>query len=109
MTLSTEQIHILRHSLGLDDNGHGNEYRNYYCTGPDCTGYNDLINLAVAGLMELGRIDGNNHFYFVTDAGKAEARKGVVHKRLTRAQERYRRFLDADCGLPFGQWLKGAR
>lgn len=106
MNLTTKQIHILRHSLGLDQNGHGREYRNYYCTGLDCELYQELVTLTEAGLMQLGRIDGKNHFYFVTDAGKVEARKGVVIKKLTRSQIRYQNFLHADCGLRFGEWLK---
>ncbi len=104
--LTTNQLHILRHSLGLDQNGHGREYRNYYCTGPDCDGYKELVTLAEIGLVELGRIDGNNHFYFLTEAGKTEARKGVVYPKLTRSQKRYQDFRDADGGMKFKEWLK---
>jgi hypothetical protein len=31
MPLDPAHLHILRHSLGLDDEGRGNQYRNYYC------------------------------------------------------------------------------
>jgi len=46
----------------------------------------------------------------VTDAGKAVVRlHAPLKKRLTKSQERYRRFLDADSGLRFGEWLKRDR
>jgi len=106
MNLTPKHIHILRHSLGLDENGHGNQYRNYYCSGYDCDGHPDIEELVHAGLMELGRVDGNNRFYRVTDKGRDAALKDVVYPVLTRSQKRYQRFLDADSGMRFGEWLK---
>lgn len=105
MDITLNQIHILRHSLGLDDKGHGNQYRNYYCTGYDCDGFKEVMDLAVRGLMEFGRRDDRNLFYFVTDAGKKEALKDVVYPVLTRSQKRYQRFRDADYGASFKEWL----
>lgn len=99
-------LHILRHSLGLDDNGNGNQYRNYYCTGPDCSGRSDVVELEHAGLMKLGRVDGNNEFFYVTDAGKVAALKDVVYPKLTHSQRRMEAFRNADSGLTFGEWLK---
>lgn len=107
MELTTKQIHILRHSLGLDEKGHGKEYRNYYCTGLGCDGYLEIVKLESLGFMQLGKIDGDNRFYYVTHSGKDEARKGIVYPKLTRSQKRYRDFLDADCGISFFEWLKG--
>ena len=34
MTLN--QLHILQHSLGRDQYGHGTDYRNHYCAGCAC-------------------------------------------------------------------------
>lgn len=71
------RLHILRHSLGLDEEGHGHEYRNYFATAPDCDEHGDVAALC-----------------------------GVVCPELTRSQRRYQRFLDADSGMSFGEWLK---
>lgn len=109
MELTTKHIHILRHSLGLDDKGHGREYRNYYCSGLDCDGYSDLIELEYFGLMKLGKIDHKNHFFYVTEEGKSEARKGVVYHKLTRDQKRYQAFRawkDVYDDITFLDWLK---
>lgn len=70
MPLDPAHLHILRHSLGLDDEGRGNQYRNYYCAAVE----NDpCAALAALGLMSAGRTinGGTCRYYHVTDAGKA--------------------------------------
>lgn len=108
-TITTKQLHILRHSLGLDDTGRGREYRNYYCTGPDCDGWSDVQVLIGEGLMhDCGPVAmwGGSHGITVTDAGKAIARKQDPMPNITRGRRRWLAFLHADCGLTFGEWLK---
>jgi hypothetical protein len=104
----------MRHSIGRDDNGHmaygaKSEYRNYFCTGKDCSNYADIQALVAAGLMRFShRINaGRDEIYFVTDAGREAALEDVVQPKLTRSQRRYREFQDADCGMKFGEWLRG--
>jgi hypothetical protein len=44
--------------------------------------------------------------FSVTEAGILAMREASQKlPKLTRSQQRYRRFLDADCGLSFRQWL----
>lgn len=70
--LSTEQLDILRHSLGL---GRGSRaYRNHFVTGPGSADYDHCEALVVAGLMvkRAGHpLTGGDPVYHVTDAGKA--------------------------------------
>jgi len=106
MNITTYQLHILRHSLGLDDNGHGNQYRNYFCSGKDCDGFDDLLALCRMKLMRPLGHQGANEYFAVTDEGIKAALKDVVYPKLTRSQIRYQRFLNADLGISFGEFLK---
>lgn len=106
----TTILHILQHSLGLDDYGRGKPYRNHYCIGERCDGF-DLCRDAVAqGLMQEhapSAISGGDHIFTVTDAGKAYvAEHSPKPPKLTRSAMRYQRFLGEDCGGTFGEWLK---
>lgn len=105
-------LHILRHSIGLDDNGHvkygyKSSERNYYCTGPDCSGRADIMELEAAGLMKFSHHinDGTSEIFYVTDAGKVAALKDVMYPKLTKAQRRYRAFLRIDMGITFKDFL----
>ena len=71
--VSSRQLHILRHTLGLEQ--HGREYRNRYCPGGDDAA--ECAALEEAGLMssyELDWIPGRT--YQATDAGRDLARAG---------------------------------
>lgn len=109
MTLTPAQLHILRHSLGLDDNGHGNQYRNHYAIGPECDDFQELIQLCEMGLMhDLGRQSmwGGMHAFCVTPKGIGEVNFHYQPVKLTRSQIRYRNFLNTDNGMTFREWLK---
>ena len=111
--MTTQQLQILQHALGLDEYGRGAMYRNHFCAGgEDVDTCRELIAL---GLMRQHRTtevfpDFNCS---VTDEGKAAViRESPVPPKppkLTRSQKNYQRFLDADCGATFGEWLKGWR
>ncbi len=112
MTPTKSQLHILRHSLGLDDSGRGTEFRNHFCTGPGTTDWPDIEALIALGLMEnKGEVSmwGNNYGIVVTEAGKAVARKQDPQPKLSRGTLRYRKWLrDSDAlNCSFGEWLKG--
>jgi hypothetical protein len=105
------QLHILRHSLGIDDAGHGTQYRNYYCAAVE----NDpCAALVVLGLMSAGHFINEGasrcRYYHVTDEGKAVV---AAHKPpepvLTRSQKRYRDWLKADLDITFGEYLRSAQ
>ena len=108
--ITPKQLHILRHSLGYDDEGLGTEYRNHFCTGAGSTDFDDCAALAAAGLMIDGgpqAVYGGSHYFIVSEAGKAEvASRKPAKPVLTKSQQRYRSWLYADSGMKFGDWLK---
>lgn len=104
--LTPQELHILRHSLGLDDNGNGNQYRNYYCTDP----VPELVKLCDMGLMwDRGaqEIYGGMHVYHVTERGKRVVNDSKpAPKKISRSKRRYLDFLHADSGMSFGEWIR---
>jgi hypothetical protein len=116
--MTAEQLHILQHSLGCDqygraqhryhDEGDGRMgyYRNHYVSDPT----DDLRQLVLVGLMKdhgPQKLAAGMRCFSVTIHGvKAMIDHSPRPPRLTRSQQRYQRFLDADCGIPFGEWLK---
>jgi hypothetical protein len=111
-------LHVLQHALGRDQYGRsrsrhappGEDYRNHFCAGE---GSDDFVTCRAAVAQGLMRehppsaISGGDHVFTVTDAGKAYVTaNSPAPPKLTRSQKRYRAFIDADCGLSFGQWLK---
>ncbi len=72
--MTPEHLHILRHSLGLKENGKGKAYRNHFCAGADDEA--KCRELVALGFM----VDASDvatskiwTLFMVTDAGKAEA------------------------------------
>jgi hypothetical protein len=106
--MSREQLHILQHALGLDEYGRGTMYRNHYVGGED-----ECRPLVAMGYMierPASELTGGDPLFHVTESGKAAVSEhSPKPPQLTRAQKRYRRFLTADCGLSFGEWLKYER
>lgn len=108
--MNAKQLHILQHSLGLDQYGRGRQYRNHFVTSDGTDDYPHCQALVAAGLMTRrpgNELTGGDDLFHVTPAGKAAV---VEHSpappKLTRSQQRYEDFLDADCGLTFGEWLR---
>lgn len=111
--MTPARLHILQHSLGLDQYGQGSWYRNHYVCGPGHHGYDDCIALVADGLMverPPRELFGGDSCFVVTQAGKeAVRRESPKPPKLTRSQKRYREWLRIDNGVKFGDWLKGAR
>lgn len=107
MNITPKQLHILRHSLGVDDNGRGGGYRNHFATSPESDDFADCSALAAVGLMkDHGPVLmwGGMHGFTVTDAGKAVVRENAP--KLTRGQRIYQEYLEADSDMSFGEYLK---
>lgn len=102
-------LHILQHSLGVDQYGRGQQYRNYFATGSGSDDYDHCVALVEQGLM-VSRKSGlapDMDLFHVTPDGKAYvAEHSPPPPKLTRAQRRYREFLNADSSESFGEWLK---
>lgn len=107
--MTTKQLGILQHALGLDQYGRGEFTRNHFCAGEDDEG--DCRMLVADGYMETFEREWLPYYNCrVTERGKQAVRDfSPSAPVLTRAQKRYRAFLDADCGLKFGEWLKAVR
>ena len=108
----SEQVHILRHALGLDDHGRGREYRNHFVSGPGCDNFATLREMVAAGLMVEHAprpLFGGDSCFVVTEAGKELARRNVSPEKMTRSQRRYRDWARSGCDMTFGDWLKEGR
>ena len=72
--MNKKQLHILRHSLGIE---YGKkEYRNHFVTGKGSKDYNSCMALVSSGHMTRKKGDaatGGDDIFFVTDKGRAMA------------------------------------
>lgn len=108
--VTQERLHILQHALGLDRYGQGNSYRSHFVTGPGTTDYPACMELVEGGLMVRrppSALTGGGDCFIVTDTGRQYVRdNSPPPPKLTRSQRRYLDWLDAGCGLRFGEWIK---
>jgi len=108
--MATEQLHILQHSLGLDQYGRGTFYRNRFVTGvgskdhPDCMALVDLGHMKrVANVKMFGGDD----YFTVTETGKqAAVEHSPAPPKLTRSQQNYQDWLNYDSSLSFIEYMK---
>ena len=105
--MTSSQLQILQHALGVDKYGQGEQYRNHFCAGGTDEG--ECRALVAMGYMRTWQAEGYPYYNCsVTDEGKeAMKRESPFAPVLTRGQKRYRQFLQADTGLSFGEWLRG--
>lgn len=105
-------LHILQHSLGVDQHGQGRQYRNHFVTGEGSDDYPDCMEAVRLGLMTMGRrseLTGGMDAFFVTDAGKLYvAENSPPPPKLTRSQKRYRAWLNVSdaTGETFAQFIR---
>ncbi len=108
--MTTAQLHILQHSLGVDQYGRGSENRNHFCAG----GADEDICKELIALGYMKQHHTTEVFpYFncsVTEEGKkAMRRESPPPPKLTAGQVRYREWLRVADVFPdwdFGDWLK---
>lgn len=105
----SDDLHILQHSLGVDQYGRGDQYRSHFVTGEGSDDHPACMRLFEAGLMTMrANVDvmGGMDLFHVTDAGRQYvAEHSPAPPKLSRSKQRYQRYLDADCGLSFRDWL----
>ncbi|RVI16114.1 hypothetical protein CN200_16335 [Sinorhizobium meliloti] len=108
--MNAKHLHILQHSLGLDQYGRGTFYRNHFVTGEGSKDHSDCMELVEAGFMTRRaniEIYGGMDFFCVTEAGKAAMlQHSPQPPKLTKGQQRYQDYLDADCSMSFIEYLK---
>jgi hypothetical protein len=107
-----EQLHILQHSIGADEFGRivRGGGRNHFVTGEGSDDYPHCMALVQAGLMTRragNAISGGDDIFHVTEAGRAfVVENSQKPPKLTPGQLRYQQYIDADCCMSFGEWLK---
>ena len=109
--MTPAQLHILQHSLGVDQYGRGRQYRNHFVTGPGTTDFPACRALVDMGFMEdhgsQSGFDGD-HLFWVTEVGrKAMLAESPAPPKVSRSKQRYQQYLNvADCFESFGHYLK---
>jgi hypothetical protein len=108
--MNATELQILQHSLGLDQYGQGKSYRSHFVTGPESKDFETCRALCKRGFMrDFGPREsmGGMHLFNATEEGAiAVRRESPAPPKLTPSQLRYRRFLEADFGYSFIEWLK---
>lgn len=108
--MNPNHLSIVQHALGCDQYGLGSRYRNRYVVDD---GVPEIMDLVAKGLMQdhgaqVGM--GGMHYYSVTQEGiRAMEKESPKPPVLTRAQKRYRKWIDsgaADCGVEFGDYIR---
>lgn len=103
-------LHILQHSLGVDQYGQGEQYRNRFVTGPGSVDHPICMELVGKGLMTRRVAPegyGGMDFFYVTEAGRQfVADNSPSPPRLTKAQRRYRAYLNSETSLSFIDWMR---
>ena len=112
--MTPRQLEILQHALGVDEYGRTPKgftpfTRNYFCAGDKDE--DDCRELVAQGMMQQHETTSWLPYFncSVTELGivtmKAASPKPPV---LSRSKRRYRAYLDADCDMTFGHWLKSS-
>ena len=102
-----DQLSILRHTLGVGEDGCAPSYRNHFVTGEGGRDHALCMALVAAGLMTRhsgNALTGGSDVFGATDAGRLAA-VGTPPK-LSRSQQRYREYLRTDSNLSFIDWLR---
>lgn len=107
MNLSIEQLHTLRHMLGINTPDHRSPqpYRNYYCASP---GNDPLWAMERIGAVRMYGTHGGYEWFCCTDAGSAAAMASHKTIRKSRGARLYSTFLTvSDCwpDLTFKRFL----
>ena len=110
--MEKELLHILQHSLGVDQYGQGDKYRNHFATSPGGKDFLTCQRLAEMGFMkDLGtrKLLGDMHLFVVTPEGVgAVAFESPPPPKISRSKARYKRFLKYgdmfDSFLDFCRW-----
>ena len=108
--MEKELLHILQHSLGVDQYGQGKQYRNHFATEPGSKDFPQCQQLVDLGLMEdLGKnaIWGGMHCFVVTPKGiDSVALESPSPPKISRSKKRYQEYSRlADCFECFKDFL----
>ena len=105
-----ELLQILQHSLGLDEYGQGNQYRNHFVAGgDDVRKCRELVDIGYMKERDDNGLTGGALWFSVTPQGiDAVAFESPSPPKIPRSKQRYRRFLEYgdhfDSFLDFCRW-----
>lgn len=109
ITLTTEQLQVLQHSVGADQYGRGGGHRNFFGTmqdGRDGKICESLVDLGFMNRTGPVALYGGEHVYSVSGSGLSAMREQSPRApKLTRSQSRYQKWLEVDSDLTFREWL----
>lgn len=108
--MSDRILHIIQHSLGCDQYGRGEQYRNHFVTGEYSVDFPICIAATLFGLMKRrsgNPLSGGDDVFNVTPEGKQwMADNSPAPPKLSRSQRRYQAYLDADWFVGnFREWI----
>lgn len=108
--MDAKQLHILQHSLGLDEFGRGTMYRSHFVTGEGSVDHPICMQLVALGFMSRRanvQMFGGSDIFHVNDEGKkAAVSNSPAPPKLSRSQQRYQDWLTYDGSMSFIEYLK---
>jgi hypothetical protein len=112
VTIEPNHLAILQHAMGLDEFGRRQSHypRNHFVTGPGCAEFDACRALVLAGMMvefPSSDLSGGDPVFRATALGILTVQhESPAPPKLTRSQKRYLAFLEEDCDMKFGEWLR---
>ena len=110
-TIEKALLGIMQHTLGLNEYGEGEAFRNHFVAGGE--NLKRCRELVARGYMSehpASVISGGSPWFHVTPEGKSAVAQfspaRPPEKKLTRSQQRYRDYRRSECCESFGEWLK---
>lgn len=107
-----QELQVLQHALGLTRPA-ARGHRNHFATGGGTEDHAVCVSLTSRGMMERfppSATSGGDDLFIVTRTGIEYAKAHTAPApAMSRARRRYQAWLDADCGMTFGQWLRSGR
>lgn len=107
--LNADQLHVLRHALGVGDAGTGCAYRNHFVTGAGSADHALCTGLVEAGMMFRhagSTLSGGDDVFTVTERGRAAAVSVAVAPPLSRSKRRYQAYLRSESNESFIDWVR---
>ena len=108
--MNSKLLHILQHSLGLDEYGRGTFYRNRFVTGEGSVDHPLCMELVGLGYMTRYPavvLFGGSDAFTVTEEGKrAAVAESPAPPKVSRSKQRYLDFLAYDGSLTFMEYIR---
>jgi hypothetical protein len=100
---SDSKLHILQHTLGLDQYGQGRQYRNHFVTGPNTDDWSVCCELTELELMrkhQPNALSGGSYIFTATQKGiDYVAKNSPIKPKESRSKQRYKRYREYGDGF----------